>query len=201
MLLTELLTLVPMAPSATDAPPTALEILKTWVEIFGTLVTAGAVIVAGLWAYFRFFKDRTYRPRLDVTIVGEWKTVEGVPLLHVNVSVKNIGTSVVTLIQRGTGLEFYPASPSQSAPPRLSASWDEGPVLSILTDHNWIEPGETVSDDLVARNLNSAKPLRLDVRLVWKWKRSAGNIVVKARKIVWPVGSDPNPTGKEKKSV
>jgi len=56
-------------------------------------------------------------------------------------------------------------------------------VFEILKEHAWIEPGETVSDDLLL-DLGSADPVLalMEGRLVWRRRR--GNIVISAREII-----------------
>jgi hypothetical protein len=56
---------------------------------------------------------------------GEWFAVDGKRLLLAGVRLKNIGASVVELLQKGIGL-------------RVSTLGDD--------EHAWIEPGETVAD-------------------------------------------------------
>jgi hypothetical protein len=73
-------------------------------DMIGTIVTAAAVIIGAIWAYYRFVMDRTYRPRLNVMMEGEWLDAGGARTLLARVRVKNIGNAVVQLQQRGTGL-------------------------------------------------------------------------------------------------
>ncbi len=89
----------PTAPS----PPSSLSAAKDLVGIIKDSITAIAVIVSGYWTYFKFIKDRTYRPRLDISLGGRWITVDDRKFFQARTSVKNIGTSVVELLRRGTG--------------------------------------------------------------------------------------------------
>jgi hypothetical protein len=57
-------------------------------------------------------------------------------------------------------------------------------VFEVLVDHAWIEPGETVSDDLLLDlGASGPVPTLFEARLVWRW-RKGGNIVVFARKFI-----------------
>jgi hypothetical protein len=162
--------------------------IKTVVDIVGTVVTAVAVAVGGLWAYFKFVKGRTYRPRLEVGMSGRWRQVDGTDLLHARIIVRNIGNSVVTLLQRGTGLRVsVPAADQGTAP--AAVAWTVLRVFEILGEHEWIEPGETVSDDVLL-NLGVPEPIPVmfESRLVWRWSgRDSGTIVVFSRQVL-PVG-------------
>jgi hypothetical protein len=154
------------------------------VSMLGTTTTMLAVIVGGLWAYFKFIRGRTYRPRLSVTMLAQWQVVDGRHLLHARVIVKNIGVSVVTLRQLGTGLRVSVLSPQQPAAP-AAASWEVVRVFEILTEHQWIEAGETVSDDQLI-NMDSPHPQMtlLETRLVWSWSGHRKEIVVVAREVI-----------------
>jgi len=77
-----------------------LDDLKTIVEIAGTTVTAVAVIVGGLWAYFKFVRGRTFRPRLELGMSGQWRMIKDEPFLHARVTVKNIGAAQRTRLDR-----------------------------------------------------------------------------------------------------
>jgi hypothetical protein len=80
-----------LTQAANDAEATFLDNVKTVVDIIGTGVTAAAVIIGGIWAYFKFVKGRTFRPRLEVGLAGQWRLFNGKDLLHARVTLKNIG--------------------------------------------------------------------------------------------------------------
>lgn len=142
-----------------------------------SIITGAAVVIGGLWTYFKFLRGRTFHPRLAVRLDGEWRRLEGADVLHVRVTVTNIGATKVALNQFGSGLEIgFPASVqdgdevSWKKIPQGGHGPDEQPparVFSVLTEHEWIEPGETVCDDLL---LNLGKPpgiCLLEVDLLW----------------------------------
>lgn len=163
--------------------------IKTVVDILGTIATAIALVVGGLWGYFRFVKGRTYRPRLEVNMSGQWRTIDSKPVLHARITVKNIGASVVSLLQKGTGLRASVlATKQESAPAALS--WTNLRVFEVFGEHEWIEPGEMVSDEvLLDLGLSAPAPVMFEARLVWRWSgRSKDDIVVFARQII-PVHS------------
>jgi hypothetical protein len=160
-----------------------LDDVQTAVEIATGTVTALAVIVGGVWAYFRFVKERPYRPRLEVTMSGRW--VDGVhcELFLARVAVRNIGTTVVRLLPKGTGLRMSTIATVPSA--NEAVSWKRLATLAIFREHDWIEPGETISDDLAVRlDVGREAPLLLECRLVWRWTGGDGNVVVFARQII-----------------
>jgi hypothetical protein len=160
-----------------------LDNVKTVVEIISSSLTATAVVVGGIWAYFKFVKGRTYRPRLDVTILGQWREVGGMHFLWVRVVVKNIGASVVELLQKGTGLRLSILAPEQPEPP-APTTWSSLKVFAILGRHDWVEPGETVSDDILLSLGPGPQLVLAETRLVWSRKRGDANIVVFARTLI-----------------
>jgi hypothetical protein len=160
--------------------------LQTGVSLLGTTTTALAVLVGGLWAYFKFLRGRTYRPRLSVGMEANWHNINGRLLVHARITVKNIGVSVVIPRQRGMGLRVSVLSPQQPKPP-AEAGWDVLRVFEILREHEWIEAGETVSDDLLL-DIDSTEPevLRFEARLPWSWSGHKKEIVVIARQVFVP---------------
>jgi hypothetical protein len=165
----------------------SLDNLKTVVDIIGTAITGVAVIAGGIWAYFKFVKGRTFRPRLEVDLSGEWQSVgqwrrNRRQLLQARIRVKNIGASKVTLLQKGTGLRVSVLAANQPSPP-APAGWDSRGVFVILKEHAWIEPGETISDDLLLDlGMSAAVATLFEARLVWRRRRR--NIVVSAREVI-----------------
>jgi hypothetical protein len=177
-----------VAQATTDQSPSSLDNVKSLVDIIGTSVTAAAVIIGGVWAYFKFVKGRTYRPRLEPGLSGEWRLVDGKRLLQARITAKNIGASKFTLLQEGTGLRISVLAPDQSPAPAL-ADWKRLTVFEVLREHQWIEPGETVSDDLLL-DLGTSEPVAtlFEARLVCRWSRWGRNIDVFTRQVI-PVES------------
>jgi hypothetical protein len=163
--------------------------LQSAVSVIGTSATTVAVIVGVLWAYFKFVRGRTYRPRRAVKLLAQWRPINGRPLLHARIMVTNIGASVVTLHQeRGTGLRVSVLAADQPEPP-TGVAWKVVRVFDILKEHEWIEAGETVSDDLLL-DIDVLEPtvILLDARLSWSWSGRRKEIVVRAREI-FPIES------------
>lgn len=66
-------------------------------EIFKNLVTALAVIVAGLWTYFLFVKDVYDNPNANIDVGVQCHDIDANKrLIYVNGLVENIGTSDLT---------------------------------------------------------------------------------------------------------
>ena len=169
--------------SHSSSPGTSsLDTLKTVIDIIASLITSAAIVVGGVWAYFKFAQGRTFRPRIEVDLSGQWRNVGESKLLHARIRVKNIGLSKITLIQKGSGLRASLMAESQPSPPARS-SWVKGKVYVVLKKHDWVEPGETVSDEiLLTLGASNPEPTLLEARLVWQKRK--GNIVVNAKRII-----------------
>jgi hypothetical protein len=173
-----------LAQAGGDGGTSVLDNVKTIADIVRNVATAVALIVGGIWAYFKFVKGRTYRPRLEIGLFGQWRLINGEHQLHARITVKNIGASVVTLLQPGTGLRVSLLATEQPAAP-APAVWESQRVFKVLVEHQWIEPGETVSDDLLLRlDVTDPVPTLFEARLVWRWSKRGGNIEVFARRVI-----------------
>lgn len=150
--------------------------LLSAIESGGTVV---ALIVGGVWAYFKFIKDRVYRPRLDVTIEAGTLPIEDRRQLVCRLSVKNIGTCKVKLLQEGTGLRV--SSMSEFPNDFTEPDWAAEKVHEVFKQHEWIESSETIRHELIFPLANPHRPLLIEARLVCKMPRS--NITIYGRKI------------------
>lgn len=178
------------------------ETFKNVASGLGSIVTASAVIVGGWWAWFKFLKGRTYKPRLSVHMAGQWRDVKREPTFHVRIRITNIGASKVSLRQSGTGLRISLPADKQAQFPG-SFNWE--PLLTnaapgqpqqkrtfvIFKEHKWIEPGETISDDILINLVREPTTVMLETRLVWSLSERdtsdiKHNVVVFARQIVPP---------------
>jgi hypothetical protein len=116
------------------------------------LVTAAAVLVGGGWAYMKYVRGRTFRnrARIDLTAaVCGWDHAYG---LLVNVSMHNEGASRIEL-----GLEYekfvrVDAAFEDEWLPDANVDWDDSDPLimtRLFREHAWVEPNETVDDEVL----------------------------------------------------
>jgi hypothetical protein len=144
--------------------------LKDIVDVTQKLFTILGVLVGGAWAYFKFFKNRTYRPRLDIDLTGQVMQQGADHLLLVTISVRNVGLTNVSIRQEGTGLMVsvnQPLPADRSAFEEISWNEDDAVVFEILIHHAWIEPNETISEDVMVALPNQGEiGLRLLCRIV-----------------------------------
>ena len=150
---------------------------------FQAFATGIGIIAGGVWAYFRFFKDRIYRPRLEVSITPSLFTLGTITSLVCRVTVENIGTSRVDILQEGTALVLTAGEiPSK---PYREPQWGESTVHEVFGDHQWIESGETIHHDVcVALPEQRREALLLRLRLICK--QASKNIELNSRVILPP---------------
>ncbi len=109
----------------------------------GTLVGLGA---AGIWGYFNFVRSRTYYPRMEMGAEGDIRSHGDQRYLVPRITLKNIGNSKIELIQHGTGYKVWFTDGSVDDEGELI--WSGGKLTySMLVDHKWIEPGESIFDE------------------------------------------------------
>jgi len=135
-------------------------------DVVGTLVTSAAIVIGGLWAYFKFWRGRQLPPKLVIDMFGEWIS-EG---LWVRVQVSNIGSQQVefsqpaNVVQRGTGLRI--STLDEHSANSLTPEWTiVGPVFEIHERDEWVYPGETIHDEVLIPGIEPQAVL-VEVRLV-----------------------------------
>ncbi len=154
--------------------------LKDSVDIVKNIFTVLGLLVGAAWAYFKFFKNRTLRPRLELGVEGYFFHHNHKSFLRVMVSVKNVGLTNVPIRQVGTGLLVCASSLAVEEATLGEVTWDDGPVFTILRDHAWIEPNEVITEDLLLavprRSSSIAYKLRCRVVPDRKRKRTEWNV-------------------------
>lgn len=155
----------------------------TAVETTQAAVTTVAVVVGAIWTYFKFIRGRTFRPHVETKISATWlpKTVDDAWPLHVRVQIKNIGQAKVELDPQVTGL-YVSRMAAQQVPPPSETQWDDYDVAyDLFASHQWIEPGEVVTDDLLIRLPAREDVIEIKSLVVLRWKPK--NIAIKTRRV------------------
>lgn len=169
----------------TNASTPLLDGIKDLTDILSSAVTTAAVVLGGGWAYFKFAKGRTFKPRLSVRLEGQWRQIKGSPVLYVRVWVSNVGATKFALKQKYSGLQVsFPDGGVKHQevtwdPLRFEAEADEHDDASevsvkslpsrefiVFGEHEWFEPGETVYDDLLLNLNRDPGVVKLEVTLV-----------------------------------
>ncbi len=105
------------------------------------------LIAAGIWGYFNFVKSRVYYPRMELSVSGDIHIKGAQSFLVARITLRNIGLAKVELLQRGSGYRIYYATGQLRVGGHLA--WLGGkPVYRIFEHHGWIEPGESIFDEM-----------------------------------------------------
>lgn len=162
----------------------------TILDSFRKVIETIALIVGGLWAYYKFFKGRTFKPRLELTLSGSARPGQNLTHVIACIQIKNVGLTKLKLSQVGSGLRILSYTSSKTKPAPTAVEWEHLMTLSVFEKHNWIEPGETVIDQTLVEIAGTETiALRLELRIV------SSRIEWNAVSIVEPpAGSEPGVT-------
>ena len=140
---------------------------KDVIDIVKDIATVIALGVGAIWAYFNFFKGRTYRPRLEPKVTGKLIKKNGASYLAVTAQLKNVGLSDVKINQEGSALRIFAYSITENLPEAQSVEQSRLITLSVFEDHGWIEPGELIEDQRLIAIPNIEYPaIQIKLRLV-----------------------------------
>lgn len=138
----------------------SIENVKTIAEILG-------LIIGGLWAYYKFFKGRTFRPRLELSVTGKTWHINRVTHIFASVQIQNVGLSKLELSKEGTGLRVLSQDSTRPDKAAGVVTWKWQMTLPVFERHRWIEPGETISDqNLIALRGEHDSAMKLELRIV-----------------------------------
>jgi hypothetical protein len=121
-----------------------LDSATDWISAWAALIQALAILVGGVWAYYKFVRGRTFAPRAEVRVHGKLLADGSTRGISVAASLQNPGETrlpirapIVTadaVLQDGWG-----------APPK----WKEVGFAPIFAEHHRIEARETITDETV----------------------------------------------------
>jgi hypothetical protein len=157
----------PASPSVSPPPAANVKPRMIW-EVnpseLADIMTSLGILVGGLWAYFKFFKGRTFHTRLEPKITAKIVDQGNTKILIVSMELTNIGLTVVYLNPL-TSIDVYAAN--LVTPTDLSGvRWGNTPrSFRVFKNHSWIEPEETIRDEMMLR-LSNADNIGYQLKLV-----------------------------------
>jgi len=117
---------------------------KDLTEAFANITQSLALVAAGVWAYFKFAKGRTFRDRLTLTVSGRSVSIDGSVYLVVTMQLKNVGLSRIAFDQKVSSLVVSEYVPSEAAE-TMSVTSNSLDRFEVFTDRDrYIEPNEFV---------------------------------------------------------
>lgn len=136
----------------------SLKGLKDTKDAFAALnsiVNVAGVVVAFLFAYFRFFAGRTFARRAEVTLSVETAAPDTGPALHaVTLKVENIGT--LTIHNPELSIQVTDFSGENTETPGEIERWLSNETFASPTLEMVIDPGETAQFHAVRRVASSS---------------------------------------------
>lgn len=140
--------MVELRPS--DAPPLAMAVTDISQPVQQIAQTAAIVLGAG-WGYAKFVRGRTFRPRGKLDVEATLDHLQADVFLIVSVSMKNEGLGRIRL-EPDMSLIRVDALLADDWVPGATARWrEEKPIMitAVFHKHGWIEPGETIADQVL----------------------------------------------------
>ena len=154
--------------------------LQDWDTAFGIaqkVFTIIGIIAGAIWTYYHYFRRRTYRPSLETSVAGKIVKQNKTLLLVASIKIKNVGLSKIDIKQKGSGMRIIGLEKKDNVKKFEKYEGVRLKTVSILENHSWIEPRETIDDvhTLILPN-KEYFGLKLDVRLITKkiaWRFSS----------------------------
>jgi len=128
------------------------------------IVKIAAILLGGVWAYYRFIRGRVYRPRLETTIKAKAFYRER-KFIIVQLSIKNIGLSRVPINHDASGLRVFSSDIDRPTEPTNEPSWARIATFGVFEKHKWIESAETIQDEIMCIVPPNHIALKLEFRL------------------------------------
>lgn len=125
---------------------------ERWSNLLEDIVrcfTIFAIVVGGVWTYFNFFKGRTFSLRLEPKVFGKISFTNKTGYLVATACLKNVGLSKLKIDQKGTGLRVLLAEVITNIQQPQVPNWQQIESFEVFKAHQWIEPGETVEENLL----------------------------------------------------
>jgi hypothetical protein len=108
-----------------------------------------AVVVGGAWAYVKFFRGRVFRPRAELHITASLAPLGADSALLAQLSMKNEGLSRI-ILQPDLAMVKLDVLRAKRCQSGANPAWDEDVMVSpVFRAHSWLEPGETLAEELI----------------------------------------------------
>jgi hypothetical protein len=114
-----------------------------------TFAKVCAIVVGGLAAYWKFFKGKTFHPRLEPSVTAKQLVDEsGRIYLAVVCKAKNVGLSRININHRASSLRLVCPEASLTAD-IAEIRWASKALLAVdvFQSHKWIEGAESIDDE------------------------------------------------------
>jgi hypothetical protein len=114
-----------------------------WISAATSVVQAVAIVFAGVFAYYKFLRGRTFAYRAEPTASAELVQVGGGDALRVRAILRNTGPSKIPM--RLKRLRVFALDPSTPA----EVVWERVTTVDVFAEHHWVESQETIADEVL----------------------------------------------------
>lgn len=120
-------------------------------DVIYHLVAAVALIVGGGWAYFKFIRGRSLKPRLSIEVSGRLVSDGGKLRLVARAQAQNVGLREVALSDEATSLSIYSYGVDSERGGEMArlASWRWIDSWPVFESRARIEPDEPIEEQLL----------------------------------------------------
>jgi hypothetical protein len=131
-----------------SAPSTPLDYVSKIASIADSLIRILAILVGAAFAYWKFFRGRTFHPRLEAGVSAVARVDSGTVFLTVCCKLKNVGLSSVELDRQASAIRVLLTAVASPTSKVREVKWPKSSELTVdvFQQHEWIEGGETVED-------------------------------------------------------
>jgi hypothetical protein len=128
-----------LVQEATNQGPEWLVVARTAGQALQGFVTALGIIIGGLFAYYKFFRQGEHDPRLQPNVTAKATIHDGVAYIVATVTAQNTGQVNIELNLDSCVLLIFTTSPA-------ATSWRERYPAQVFGKHKRVQPGETLED-------------------------------------------------------
>ncbi len=121
-------------------------VTKDFIDAVKNLAEVTAIIIGGIWAYYRFFKERTHEESVDLIVSGSLRSIGGSAYLTAVAHIKNVGLSNVRIRREGSGLRvlIYESETNES---EVHTALDHPlATFAVFENDQYIEPKESIQN-------------------------------------------------------
>jgi hypothetical protein len=165
-----------------------------WISAILDLVQIAAIVIGGLWAYYKFFRGRIFHKRAEPGVEASLLNTGSSYAVRARVTLKNTGSADIPLrVTLITVAPYVAGDVDEHGRPQ----WPEVARAHAFRDHESVESQETIVDDLLIPLRKEDSPERqavLAYRVTCQAyeRRSSGGGIVWTTKAIVPasVASD-----------
>jgi hypothetical protein len=148
---------------------------KDWADAAASAAQALAIVIAGFWAYFKFFRGRTFAKRAELSVTATVLRTRR-PTLKVRATMRNTGLSKIPLRTKAVLVYGVYAAPTEKNP-IATRDVQIGPAKKIFKAHGWVEAQETISDEILRLLPQDDEALAYRIECwVWAERKKPGGL-------------------------